>query len=75
MTSETVLEDAEDAQPSGTPRFRAEVAYYDGLPTNTLEFYADGERNCLVVLDNVVRGLVPRSDLEAFQEAVEGAAQ
>ena len=39
------------------------------------EFYADGERNCLVVLDNVVRGLVPRSDLEAFQEAVEGAAQ
>lgn len=75
LTSETVLEDAEDAQPSGTPLFRAEVSYYDGLPSNTLEFYADGERNCLVVLDNVVHGLVPRSDLDAFQEAVAGAAQ
>ena len=75
LMSETELEDAGDAQPQGAPAFRADVAYYDGVPGNSLEFYADGERSYLVVLDNVVRGRVPQSDLVALQEAVEGAAQ
>ncbi len=49
LTSETVLEDAGDTEPTGTPLFRAVVEYYDGALTNTLEFYPDGERNCVVV--------------------------
>ena len=53
LTSETVLEDAGDTEPTGTPLFRAVVEYYDGALTNTLEFYPDGERNCVVVLDDV----------------------
>ena len=73
LTSETVLEDAGDTEPTGTPLFRAVVEYYDGALTNTLEFYPDGERNCVVVLDDVVRGSVPRGDIDTLQEALEGA--
>lgn len=75
LTSETVLEDAGDTEPTGTPLFRAVVEYYDGALTNTLEFYSDGERNCVVVLDDVVRGSVPRGDIDTLQEALEGAVQ
>lgn len=74
LMSETVLEDAGDAQPEGTPLFQATVAYYDGAPKSTLAFYQNGDRSCLVVLDNVVRGSVPQSDIDTLEQAVESAA-
>lgn len=67
LNSLSLLEEAEK-KPAGEPSYRVTYAYFDNSKTDTLEFYAIGNRRYTVVLNGAVCGNITENDVEVLKE-------